>query len=345
MSNKLKAIVLSKNYEGYRSGYYHQDLINALKNNMDVFIYGPGYDGYDENDNISDVISKSAFDIKDVFAIFASTSWDDDTSDSNVDPHPKIELSEVKNIKKIYFLNKEYKKLNARFEYCKKNKFDVVFTVHPNANKWAEEEGINIKQLHFGIDLDRFKYQGEKKKIDFAFTGSLHRGHLDYRFNVKKEIFKESRLNTKSNLNWMSLFGSLIKDNYCKYNIYWAEFGARDILFKSLIPFDKEYGAFLKKTKMVLNTPSAVGIFNTRFFELMASKTLILCPRVNAYDGILKDGINCLMYNPDMSDFHNVFSKGLNDEVLRNSITEKAFEDVSEHSYDARVLYILSELC
>lgn len=336
-----KAIILSKNYIKYRSGYYHQDLVDALQKNLDFYIYGEGYENYDKNDDIYDVISKSKFDQKDIDYIIMTTSWDDDVSEDNVDPHPKINTSSLNEIKKIYFLNKEYKKLSSRFDYCKKNKIDEVFTVHPNAELWSKEQSLNIKQMHFGISLERFGYDGEPKKIDFAFTGSLHNSHLDYRSKVKEELFIKERLHTKSNFDWRNFGKNVLKPEYNMLNIYWAEFGARDIFYRNLLPFDKKYGRFLKETKMMLNTPSAVGIFNTRFFELMASKTLILCPRVDSYNGLLEDNTNCLMYNPDMSDFQDVFMRGVNDVLLREKIVNNAYENVKEHSYDARVKSIL----
>ncbi|MEZ8576342.1 glycosyltransferase [Vibrio splendidus] len=337
-----KAIVLTKNFETYRSGYYHQDLVDALINNLEAYVYGPGYNDYNKEDSIDDVILKSPFETGDIDYIIMSTSWDDDESTLNVDPHPNIKLKKIENIKKIYFLNKEYKKLELRFEYCKNNAFDVIYTVHPNARLWSLEQGLNIEQLHFGINLERFKHKGEYKSIDFAFTGSLHSSHLDYRTLVKKEIFRPERLHTKSNKEWRNILRAVIQDNYKKHQIYWAEFGARDILGRNLLPFGDEYGSFLKKTTMMLNTPSAVGIFNTRFFELMASKTLILCPRCENYNGLLIDKVNCLMYEPNMSDFYDVFSEGINNIHLRNKIVKQAYDEVLNHTYDVRVKSILT---
>lgn len=343
MSVELKkAIVLSKNYESYRSGYYHQDLVDALTGKLDVYVYGSGYDDYNINDNIYDVINKSDFELKDIDYIIFSTSWDDDKSKDNVDPHPKIKVGELDCIKKVYFLNKEYKKLPLRFDFCRKNNIDYIFTVHPDAAVWAKKESLNIMQSHFGINLERFDYQGEEKCIDFSFTGSLHSSHLDARGLVKKNIFREKFFKLKSNLEWKAFGREVINAKFSNYKIYWAEFGARNILFKNLLPFGSAYGMHLKKCKVFLNTPSAVGIFNTRFFELMASKTLIICPKVNSYSGLLIDGHNCIMYNPDMSDFDDILLKAINDCSLRERITANGYETVMYHTYDARVEKILS---
>lgn len=338
----VRTILLSRNFESYRSGYYHQDLVNAILKQTNCYIYGPGYENYDSDDDFNDVIGKSPFAINEIDLIICSTSWDDDKDSNNVDPHPKINLSNYDGFKKVYFLNKEYKKLKQRFSYCKANKFDHVFTVHPDAKRWSKTECIDVKQLHFGIDLSRFLYDGQKKDIDFAFTGSLHSSHLDYRKKVKKELFFDDCMRYKSNKEWKCILKNVIKPEYRRYKLYWAEFGARGVFGQSLLPFNQKYGQFLKRTKVFLNTPSAVGIFNTRFFELMASQTLILCPDVENYSDILENEKNCLMYKPDMSNFREVLGNAINDNNLRQEIVFNANIEVKTHSYESRVNEMLS---
>lgn len=337
-----KVIILSKNYEKYKSGYYHDDIVSSWKKVCDVFVYGPGYPDYNSNDSFEEVMSKSGWQLGEIDFVVMSTSWDDDLSNNNVDPHEKIDLSEIIGPRKIYYLNKEYKKLELRFDYAKKNNVNLVITVHPNYKEWGAQTKMNFMQVHFGVNLDRFKYSNEQKKYDFGFTGGLHANHLDYRSLVKKEIFSPAGLEFKSNKEWRTFCRKdILKEVYNNYNIYWAEFGSRNIFGQNLLPTGKSYAKFLSKFKSFLNTPSAVGIFNTRFFELMASRTLILCPRVDSYNGILKDKINCLMFSPDLSDFKTTLDKAINDISFRDEITNKAFNQIHNHSYDTRVKQVI----
>ena len=69
----------------------------------------------------------------------------------------------------------------------------------------------------------------------------------------------------------------------------------------------------------------------------MATKTLILCPRTDSYQGFLVDGVNCLMFNPDMSDFKTILDDAVNNESKRRKIVNYAHVLVDEHSYDKRV--------
>ncbi len=340
-----KVILLSKNYEKYISGYYHQDLVDAFCKFTNAFLYGSGYPGYNKNDTIADVISKSPFKKANIDLIVCSTTWDVDYSMETVDPHPKIDLSHIDNIFKVYFLNKEYKKLNLRFEYIKKQKINLVCTVHPDASKWEKEIGVKFLHLPFGISLERFKDYGLPKKWDFGFTGSLHKQHTDYRFLVKKEFLKPESIHRLSIHGLPAIFKPHpLKEKYKEYKIFWAEFEARDFLFRSLLPKGIKYAKFLNQFKVFLNTPSASGIFNTRFLELMAVRTLILCPESDSYVGILKDNTNCLMFKPDLSDFEEKLGEAIENEDKRKNIVENACKEVKNHSYEERLKKLLNNI-
>ena len=335
----MNIIVLTKNKEQYASGYYHQDLVDSLQSAGNCYLYGDGYKDYNPIDTFDSVILKSPFEESKIDVVICTTSWDNEESNESVDPHPEINLSLYNKFKKIYFLKKEYKKLQSRFDYSIKQGFDLVCTVNPLATEWKKETGISFYYLPFGISLERFKDYSCNKKYDFAFTGGLHAIHLDYRYLVKKEIFKSASMDKMANSGTELLFSEYpINAEYGEYKIFWAEFGARKWFgLKSLLPHGVAYAKFLNSCKVFLNTPSASDILNTRSLELMATKTLILCPRVDAYQGFLVDGINCMMFEPDMSDFKNVLDDAVNNESKRKKIVDCAHVLASKHSYDKRV--------
>jgi len=347
--NDLNILVLSKNMENYRSGYYHQDLIDAIHKFGNVFLYGIKYPNYDINDTIGDVINKSGWNIDDIDLIIVSTSWEnEDPRILESDPHPKINLSKL-NIPKIFFLNKEYKKLDKKLEYIKKNQFDLVLTVLPEEKfkEWEKLTGIKFMQSHFGININRFRPFGLKRMYDFSFTGSLHTQYTNLRLLVKKEIFKESKIHIKSNKGLWRLISisNPINENYQKYRIYWAEWHplSRDFWGRSLLPNGKKYVELLNRSKVFFNTLSAEGIFNTRFFELMATKSLIFCPE-DSYYGILKDGYNCIMFKKDLSNFEDKLENAIFNEDIRNKIVENAFKDSKNHTYEGRLKTIFNYL-
>lgn len=343
---KLNVILFAKNYENYTSGYYHDDWVKAFKKLTNCFVYGEGYPNYNKKDTIEDVIAKSPFTKNEIDLIVCATSWDVDTRIDTVDPHPNISLSKISSIPKFYFLNKEYKKLNLRFEYIKKNKFDFVGSVlWYKLEEWEKKLGIKFIHTPFGVNLERFRDFGLPKKWDFGFTGSLHKNYTDIRFKVKKELFKESHINQLSTHGLSRLLrGDPIKEKYKKYRIFWAEFGARNLLFRSLLPAGIKYAKFLNQFKVFLNTPSALGIINTRFYELMATKTLIFCPESWYYANFLKDGENCIMFKEDMSDFEQKLKLAIEDEKLRVKIVENNYKNIKKYTYENYLKNILEKI-
>jgi len=343
---KLKVILLAKNYENYGSGYYYGDWVKAFRKLTNCFVYGEGYPGYDKKDTIDDVIDKSLFSKSQVDLIVCASSWDVDNRMDTVDPHPNIDLSKIKDIPKFYFLNKEYKKLDLRFEYIKKNKFDFVGSVlWYKLEEWEKKLGVRFIHTPFGVNLERFKDFGLSKKWDFGFTGSLHKNHTDMRFEVKRELFKEDAVNQLSTHGLSRLIrGNPLKEKYKKYKIFWAEFGAKNLFFRSLLPVGEKYAKFLNQFKVFLNTPSALGIINTRFYELMATKTLIFCPESWYYGDFLKNKENCIMFKEDMSDFEDKLRMAIEDESLREEIVNRNYNEIAKYTYEKYVKNILRKV-
>ena len=340
---KLKIILLAKNYENYTCGYYHDDWVKAFRKLTNCFVYGEGYPGYDEKDTVDNVIAKSPFPKSEIDLIVCATSWDVDNRTDTVDPHPNINLSRIRDIPKFYFLNKEYKKIDLRFDYIKKNKFDLVGSVlWYRLEEWEKKLGVRFIHTPFGVNLERFRDFKLPKRWDFGFTGSLHKNHTDMRFKVKRELFKEDAINQLSTHGLLRLVkGSPLKEKYKRYKIFWAEFGAKELFFRSLLPAGEKYAKFLNQFKVFLNTPSALGIINTRFYELMATKTLIFCPESWYYGKSLKDTENCVMFKEGMSDFEEKLKIAIEDDDLRISIIERNFNKSTEYTYENYLTKIL----
>ena len=343
-SDYMNIILLTKNYEKYVSGYYHHDIVNAFNRSGNCHLYGEGYPKYNKEDTIQDVIAKSPFERGEIHLIVVGTSWEDEDSGvEKSDPHPLINLSELE-IPKIFFLNKEYKKLDRKLEYAEKNDFDLVCTVHHDYKKWADQTGLHFIQLPFAADPVRFKDFGLPKKYDFGFTGALHVSHTDIRYNIKCILFDNPKI--KSNLGLCVLFRkNPIKEKFRKYKIYWAEWGSRSIAGRSLLPSGIRYAKFLSSFKTFLSTPSATGIIGTRYFECMATKTLLFCPESEYYGDMFKNDYNCVMFKEDLSDFEEKLDYVLSDAAERNRILETAYNDfINNHTYDMRIQKVLSML-
>ena len=345
----MKIVILAKNRERYRSGYYHEDWIRAFRKYGECYVYGEGYPDYDPRDTIEDVFAKSPFEKGQIDLIVVGTSWENEDEDNpESDPHPNIKLGHL-DIPHIFLLNKEYKKLEAKLRYAVENRFDLVCTVHHDYEKWAQQTGLRFLQVPFAANPERFRDFGLPKRYDFGFTGGLHTRWTDIRYRVKELLFVNPQI--KTNLSLARPFKqNPIKPQFRKYRIYWAEWGAgvfrgRDLLGRRVVPFGPKYAKLLNMCKSFLCTPSAIGIIGTRFFECMATKALILCPRSGHYGDLLKDSYNCLMFEPDLSDFTEKLDAAAKGGGEIKHIVETAYKDfLKKHTYEHRVRTILREL-
>ena len=58
----MNIVYLSKNMGGYQSASYQQDVMDELSKQANVVFYGPGFNGYDIEDSIDDVLDKTSSD-------------------------------------------------------------------------------------------------------------------------------------------------------------------------------------------------------------------------------------------------------------------------------------------
>lgn len=329
----LNVLYIGINYSNYGSANYQNDLLETLKSLYNVKCYGPGFKGYKKIKSIREVLIKLKFE-PDILLI--SNTWEiQDPSIENFDPNPNLKLNEI-DIPKLFFLNKEYKKLEAKLRFIVENNIDFVTSVlKEKCDIWENQLGAKFIWEPFGVKLDKISKHKDKirnRKYDFAFSGNLHRKWTTERVKVKQHIFKEKFLKFERIHNFIHT--KRFKDKYSHLKIFWAEWQERKIFppFMRRVPFGKNYYKFLAEIKIGFSTKSALGIMNPRFFELMASKALIICPKENYYN-ILKDRHNCVMYK-DLNEFDEILFLHNEDFDLRKEITENAYNEVLKYSWD-----------
>jgi spore maturation protein CgeB len=100
----------------------------------------------------------------------------------------------------------------------------------------------------------------------------------------------------------------------------------------------QDYFRLLNRSRIGLNALSNSDLVTTRHYEAMASESLVLCPRHSAYRGLFADTKNCVMFEPDLSDFDDRLFHYLNHETEREEIVERAYCHVHEnHTWAVRV--------
>ena len=308
---QLHILFLQPECSGLQSDYQHKFPM-ALRKVHRVCMYGSGYPNYDPQHAIGDVLKLCPFE-PDLICFGAGWERDDHSTEFNL--HPAINVANV-GIPSVMILNKEYKKLDQKFQFILANSVRIVFTAHHNHVRWQRQLGVRFVHFPFAIDPDLFRDYDEPKRYDFGFSGDLHTKWTDLRLCVKHKLFWRGRYK---------------RPRYWRLRVYWGEWGSGH-------KTGEEYARLINSSRTWLSTTSAIDLIGLRFYEVMAVKSLLLCNRSPVYDGLFEDGRHCVMFEPDLSDFDDKLFYYLKHENERQAIVECAYRHVREnHTWDKRV--------
>ena len=330
----MKIIYLSKNMSKYKGAFYQRDVMEEFDRCADVKFYGPGYQDFDPNEKINKTIKRlGGADI-----IIVGHAWLTDTPGMEVDPYPQLCLEECE-IPKIMILNKEYANLEPKLKWISKKNFSYGFSHHHDTDYFEKKTNTPFKFMPLAFNANLFQKSNKLyKDIDFAFCGILknnleNTGQTDTRILTMKKLFH--------------CFGDIPikkKSKYKNYKIFWNGIPRNNlmryianILNKYRFLSNEDYVKLQLRSKVFLNTISPFGLVSTRFFENIASKTLIFCEESKNVDRILPT--DCFIsFKSNFSDFDEKFKFAISDNRERSIIVDRAFElAYSSHTWKIRV--------
>lgn len=334
---EMNILYLSPNYEEYSGALYQQDVIDKLKQRHTVELYGPGFGSFSMSDKILDILDKIGLD-PDI--IILGHGWLRDR-ESSVERMSGLDLTET-TIPCILILNKEYTSLDKKIAYAESQEINLVFTHHHNAKKWSKKYEPKFIYWPFAVNQECFQDYGEDKVYDLAFSGILQNPtpriaetQSDLRIKVQDEIY-----HTIGDLKLIK------KSKYDDYNLFWRAKPIRKtsrvmnylIHREKRLPFE-EYIRLYNKSKITLNTLSPVSLVGTRYFEAMASKSLVLCEESSIYEkyGLFTVGEHCVTFN-DQQEFAEKFEYYVDNDQERRDIIEKGHKyAIENHTWNDRI--------
>ncbi len=317
MPVRLNVLLLQPDFSQYGAAYYQHQFTMALERVHRVFRYGRRLPHYDTNHTIEDVLNLCPFE-PDLICFAAGWEVEIDESQTQA-PHSSLSIGNL-DIPSVMVLNKEYSNLDAKLQFIQDNELDLVFTVHQNHQGWARQTGVEFVHFPFAVDEQMFRDYGERKQYGFGFSGRLHDRWTDIRAKIKDQIF----------LKW-----PIKRPKYWYTRVFWSE-GIR--LPGLRFPRGDAYVRLINRSKMWLSTPSAMEIVGTRFYEIMATRTLLFCNRSPGYQGLFEDEVHCVMFDSDLSDFDERMFYYLEHENEREEIAEAGYNHVLEnHTWDRRI--------
>lgn len=315
--------------EPKNKGLYYEEFSHCLEKNSSVYQYGPGSDLYKNSHTIEDILNlyTQKTGISEPDLILFGFGWENDTHPTEYNFHKNINLSNI-NIKKAFIFNKEYKKMDKKQSFVRENNIDLCFTVLHTLEDIGKMINCPVYRMPFAANKKIFKDYKQEKIYDFGFSGNL--------FN--KGVYKETDIMGHYFQNIRERISEEIKkEDYSELNIFWNLKTA----------FGVEYSKLINSSKIWLNTPSAVQIVGTRFFEVIASNTLLFCRECNeAYRDLgFFDGETCVTFNSELTDFKDKLFYYLENDNERNRIIENAYDlFINRHTWEHRVLFLLDKV-
>ena len=256
--------------------------------------------------------------------------------------HPNLSLRNCRT-KKLFILNKEYTRLNDKLQWAKDSKIDVIYTHHHLAEKYQERIGIKTVFWPFGVNIKRIK-KNREKTIDIAFSGILQNTNLkkiqsDLRVKILKKFYyvlydiKIAKKNKYKNIN--IIFNSMPRKSFARR------------ISRSIGQYkrfdDEEYFSLMAKTKIYINTLSPIGLISTRYYENMASKSLVFCEESDIYPKIFMKN-TYVTFKIDLSDFDEKLIYLIENPHEVSNIVEKAYKHFLEkHTWEYRICQLLKE--
>ena len=334
MTERLNILVLQPDFSRSPGTYYQHQFTEALGRVHQIFQYGPNLEYYDADHSIEDVLRLCPFHPD---LICFAAGWEmEDPAVPGFNPHPAIRTSNI-DIPSVMVLNKEYYQLESKLLYIQANDIKLVFTTHHQYREWQEQTGVPFVHFPFAVDPTLFNDYAQTKRYELGFSGALHRRWTDTRVRIKNHLFFRWPIKTPAYWRTRLFWHDDSLNPTSRFYRFRGAFRLGEILGLNF-PRGEDYARLINGTKIWLSTPSAIDLVGTRFYEVMASKTLLFCSRSDAYEGLFVDGVHCVMFDPDLSDFDDKFLHYLRNDTEREEIVERGYQHVLEnHTWERRI--------
>jgi spore maturation protein CgeB len=208
------------------------------------------------------------------------------------------------------YLFKPQNFLTEKLNFLKTNGFSQIVTSVPLTKEYEETTGIPCKLLPQAADAAVFYDRQEEKQYDVGFSGALHDNKL-YVEGAFKTVNIRSRL--QELLNEQEGITTFLNGSDST---------------APRIPSYDEYARKIHQCRMWLATPAPFEEVTGRYYEIGMSKTLLLCSEIKEeYKKDLQDGVNCVEFKDDLSDFLEKFYYYLNNWDESEKIIQCAHDD------------------
>ena len=240
--------------------------------------------------------------------------------------YKKIKGLDKLSIPVVCMLHKPQTMLSEKLEFCRINNIDILMDTNITYKEYGKLTSSKPIRFWFTADPSVFCPRSQNKKYDFGFSGASHGGGKipGPTMNLRDRVYGELQ---KTNLN---VFWNSSKEGNLSYRI------------KSV----QEYAKIMSECKIWLATTGPNNDVSPRYFEVMLSKTLLFCNNMpHEYENVFVDGVNCVLFENDLSDFNEKLNHYLSNEKASNKIIENAYAMATKHyTWERMADQLISEI-
>ena len=207
----------------------------------------------------------------------------------------------------VCMMHKPQSMLKQKLDFCKMNNVDLIVDSQSTYIKYGQLAETKSIRSWFTATPNLYHPRSCQKKYDIGFSGALHgNGKI---FGPTRDL----RVRIQDLL--------LTTD----YKVFWNSSNSLDYR----IPSFEEYAKKINESKIWLATTGPTEDVSPRYFEVALSKTLLFCNDMpDQYEGVFEDGVNCVTFKNDLTDFNEKLTYYLQNDSERSAIVEKAYDIV-----------------
>jgi spore maturation protein CgeB len=207
-----------------------------------------------------------------------------------VERFPGLDLGAT-DIPRALFLNKEYVNLEPKLAWVRGAGVSLAFSHHHGAARLGERAGVPAVFIPFAADHRRFFPSEGAKAWDLAFSGVLQNPNegvqSDLRVRVMRRLFECEGDVPVAARPWCA-----------KYKVFFnalpraeEERGRAGVLGPYRPLDDDEYAALVRSSRVFLCTRSPADLVSPRYFECLASGTMVLAEASPAHAAVFPEGV------------------------------------------------------
>lgn len=324
-----RLLYLSPEMKGYSFALYQHDVMRELERHADVHFAGPGFSGFTGEETLDDLLARAPWRPD---WIIVGHAWLEDGAGKELRKFPRIDLSRCP-VPKAIILNKEYARLEEKLAYIAQQRFDIAFSHHHDAVRYAALTGVPFVFWPFAADHRRFVLRS--KTADLGFSGILQNPtpgkQSDLRVRLMREVF-----HCLGDVPLARRWG--VHDLAISWNAL-PRTAAGQRLAARLGRYRRHdidaYAAMVGSCRAFVCTRSPADLISTRYFECMCAGTLVVAEKSPAHAQIFANDM--LAEFTDERDFLPVLRDALRSDAWAQRTSAARAHALAHHTWERRI--------